>query len=267
MPPSSRRPTPFEGASAALLAGVAAFYVVFLGSTAIYLGWADAAHHLARPVLWERLGLTLSTAMVSTGVAMSLGIPGGYALARLPLPIPHALATLIELPMMVPPATVGVFLIGAVATPPVAPLLEIAGIRLGHSTAGVILCQVAVTTSFALCLCAAAFASVPVRVETVARTLGATWPRAALGVTLPAARNALLGATLTVFARAAAEWEAIMLFVGASRGATDVLPFAVFLDWNEGMMGGVVTMSLMSVAVATLAALGASLARRSSRVR
>jgi len=31
-------------------------------------------------------------------------------------------------------------------------------------------------------------------------------------------------------------------------------------------MGGVVTMSLMSVTVATLASLGASLARRSSRV-
>lgn len=266
MRPSNSRFTPFDGVSSVLLVGVAAFYLLFLASTAVYLGWADAAHHLARPVLWQRLGLTLSTALISTGVAMIVGIPGGYALARLPLPIPRVLATVIELPMMVPPATVGVFLIGAVATPPVAPLLKIAGISLGHSTAGVILCQVAVTTSFAVCLCGAAFASVPVRVETVARTLGATWPRAALGVTLPAARNALLGATLTVFARAAAEWEAVMLFVGASRGATDVLPFAVFLDWNEGMMGGVVTMSLMSVTVATLASLGASLARRSSHV-
>ena len=257
MRPSNSRFTPFDGVSSVLLVGVAAFYLLFLASTAVYLGWADAAHHLARPVLWQRLGLTLSTALISTGVAMIVGIPGGYALARLPLPIPRVLATVIELPMMVPPATVGVFLIGAVATPPVAPLLKIAG---------VILCQVAVTTSVAVCLCAAAFASVPARVETVARTLGATWPRAALGVTLPAARNALLGATLTVFARAAAEWEAVMLFVGASRGATDVLPFAVFLDWNEGMMGGVVTMSLMSVTVATLASLGASLVRRSSRV-
>ncbi len=247
--------------------GLAAFYTVFLASTALYLGWHDAAHHLARPVLWQRLGLTLSTALVSTVLAMALGIPGGYALARLPLPAPHALATLFELPMMVPPATVGVFLLGAVAVPPVAPILEFLGIRLAHSTAGVILCQVCVTASFALCLCAAAFAAVPVRVETVARTLGASWPRAALGVTLPAARNALLGATLTVFARAAAEWEAIMLFAGAARGETDVLPFAVFLDWNEGMMGGVVTMSLLSVALATLAATAASLLRRASRVR
>ncbi len=247
--------------------GIATFYLVLLVSSAVYLGWHDAAWHLARPVVWERLGLTLSTALISTALAMALGIPAGYALARLRLPAPHALATLIELPMMVPPATVGVFLLGALATPPVAPVLEALGLRLAHSTAGVIVCQVTVTTSFAACLCAAAFAAIPARLETVARTLGASWPRAALGVTLPAARNALLGATLTVFARAAAEWEAVMLFAGASRGETDVLPFAVFLDWSEGMMGGVVTMSLLSVTVATLAAALASRLRRAPRVR
>jgi len=59
-----------------------------------------------------------------------------------------------------------------------------------------------------------------------------------------------------VWARAAAEWEALMLFVGAVEGKTDTMPFAVYLDWNGGMMGWVVSMSLVCIlmAVASMAA-------------
>ena len=55
-------------------------------------------------------------------------------------------------------------------------------------------------------------------------------------------------------ARAAAEWEALMLFVGATEGLTDTLPFSVYLDWNGAMMGWVVSSSLVCVLLAVAAA-------------
>jgi molybdate transport system permease protein len=109
---------------------------------------------------------------------------------------------------------------------------------------------VAVTTAFAVRLAAAAFAAVPPRMEAVARALGATWGGAVARVTLPLARRDLAAAALVVFARACAEWESLMLFVGASQGRTDTLPFAVYLDWNGGLLGWALTNSLFCVIIA-----------------
>ena len=75
-------------------------------------------------------------------------------------------------------------------------------------------------------------------------------------VTLPLAISGIIASLIAVWARAAAEWEALMLFVGGIEGQTDVLAFAVYLDWNGGMMGWVVSMSLVCVFLA-IAAMGA----------
>ena len=81
-------------------------------------------------------------------------------------------------------------------------------------------------------------------------------PRTFFCVTLPLAKRGLVASLIVVWARAAAEWEALMLFVGGTEGKTDVLPFAVYLDWNGGMMGWAVSMSVVCVLMA-VAAMGA----------
>jgi molybdate transport system permease protein len=250
----SPRPSLFPllclGAVVLILAG----YLLIVLSSAAYLGWSDAGYFLSHPRLWQRLGLTAWTATLATTISLALALPAGYALSRLRLPCPRLVATLVDLPLMVPPAAVGMFLLGAVKAWPLRPLVEGLGLTLAHAPAGVILCQVAVTAAFGARLTKTAFDAVNPRLEQVSRSLGASLPRTLARVTLPLAKRGIVASAIVIWARAAAEWEALMLFVGGSEGLTDTLPFAVYLDWNGAMMGWVVSLSLVCVLLAVAAA-------------
>jgi len=237
----------FCTAAAVVLLGA---YGALLLANLWYLGLADLLVFLPRERLWVRVWLTVWTATAATALSLLVGIPVGYALSRLPLPWPRAAATVIDLPVMVPPAAVGTFLFGLVGTVPLSWVCEATGLRFGHRTAGVILVQFVVTLAFCCRLMKASFDAVNPRFEMVSRSLGASLPRTLLRVTLPLAKPGLVASAIVVWARAAAEWEGLMLFVGGTMGRTDVLPFSVYLDWNGGLMGEVVTYSLVSVALA-----------------
>lgn len=232
---------------------ILACYVLLVTSNAIYLGWSDGLYFLGHPRMWQRLGLTVWTAAVATATTLVVGVPAGYALSRLRLPWPQLMATLVDLPVMLPPAAVGAFMLGLTASSPARLLL---GDSLDHSVAGVIAVQFVVTVAFCARLMKASFDAVNPRLEQVARSLGAGRARAFATVTLPLAGRGIVASAAVVWARAAAEWEALMLFVGATQGRTDIMPLAVYLDWNGAMMGWVVSMSLVCVllAVATMGA-------------
>jgi molybdate transport system permease protein len=240
----------------AAAASLLAAYLMLVASNALYLGLSDSFYFLRHPRMWERWWLTVWTATTATGLSMLVGVPVGYALSRLRFPCPHLTATLIDLPVMVPPAAVGAFLFGFVRSFPVEPVTAAVGLRLGHNTAGVIFVQFVVTVAFCARLMKAAFDGVNPRFEQVSRSLGAALPRTFRCVTLPLAKRGIVASLIVVWARAAAEWEALMLFVGGTEGQTDVMPFAVYLDWNGAMMGWVTSMSLVCVLMA-VAAMGA----------
>jgi len=227
-------------------------YLFLLASNLMYLGLSDLLIFLPRERLWVRVGLTLYTSVIATFFSLVIGIPAGYALSRLKLPWPSLTSTLLDLPVMVPPAAIGAFLLGFMASFPVKNVCEFLNIEFAHNTAGVILVQFVVTLAFCCRLMKAGFDNVNPRYEAVSRSLGSSLPRTLRKVTLPMAKNSIIASAFIVWARAAAEWEALMIFVGGIMGKTDVLPFSVYLDWNGGLMGEVVTYSLISIAMAVL---------------
>ena len=231
-------------------------YLLLVLSNAIYLGFGDSLYFFSHPRLWSRLALTMWTATASTVISLTVGIPAGYALSRFRFPCPRLMATLVDLPMLIPPAAVGAFLFGFTHTFPIRDILTLFGINLGHTTAGVVFAQFMVTVAFCSRLMKAAFDTINPRLEFVSRSLGASRARTFFHITLPLARRGIIASLIIVWARAAAEWEALMIFVGGTQGRTDTLPFAVYLDWNGGMMGWVVSLSLICVLMA-VAAMGA----------
>lgn len=231
-------------------------YLLLVLSNVIYLGWSDSLYFFGHLRLWNRLLLTAWTATAATALSLCLGIPTGYVLSRFRFPCPRLMATIIDLPVLVPPAAVGVFLFGFTHTFPMREILALLGINLSHTAAGVVFAQFMVTAAFCSRLMKTAFDSVNPRFEFVSRSLGASQPRTFFHITLPLARRGILASLIVVWARAAAEWEALMLFVGGTEGHTDTLPFAVYLDWNGGMMGWVVSLSLICILMA-IAAMGA----------
>jgi len=235
---------------------VFAAYVVLVASNAVYLGWHDIQWFFTRSRMWVRFWLTVRTATTATALSLVVGIPAGYALSRLRFPCPHLTSTLIDLPVMVPPAAVGAFLFGVVHSFPAKQLAALAGVEFAHNVEGVVLVQFVVTAAFCARLMKATFDGVNPRFEQVSRSLGASLPRTLWKVTLPLAKNGIVASSIIVWARAASEWEALMLFVGGTEGQTDVMPFSVYLDWNGGMMGWVVSFSLACIFLA-IASMGA----------
>ncbi|MDM7996263.1 MAG: ABC transporter permease subunit [Acidobacteriota bacterium] len=230
----------------AILAG----YLLLVLSNAVYLGVSDSLYFFRHPRLWNRLFLTAWTATAATACSLCIGIPAGYALSRFRLPCSAWMATLMDLPVLVPPAAVGAFLFGFTHTFPVRDILDLFGISISRTATGVVFAQFVVTVAFCARLMKTAFDRINPRFEFVSRSLGASRQRTFFHVTLPLARRGIIASLIVVWARAAAEWEALMLFVGGTEGKTDTLAFAVYLDWNGGMMGWVVSLSLLCIFMA-----------------
>jgi len=228
-------------------------YVLLAASNWIYLGWHDTLYFFSKSRMWERLWLTVWTATVSTCLSLVIGIPAGYALSRFKFPCRYLFASIIDLPIVVSPAVVGAFLFGITTRFPFDWVSEHYDIYIGRNVYGVLLVQFTVTVAFCTRLMKASFDMIPTRFEAVSNALGASPFRTFFKVVLPMAKNGIIASMIVVWARAAAEWEGLMLFVGATEGKTDIMPFAIYLDWNGGMMGWVTSMSIVCMLMAVSA--------------
>lgn len=229
---------------------VVLFTAVVLTSTILYLGWHDFSYFMSKGRTWSCFFTTAWTSLTATFFSMMIGIPVGYTLSRHKPFCSDLLNTLISLPIMVSPCAIGVFLLAFCKNPPVSEVTQVLGIKFDHAVAGVVLAQFTVTCTFCILLVKASFDTVNTRFESVSRSLGASMWRTFFTVSLPMAKNGLLASLIIVWARAAAEWESLMIFVGGIQGKTDVLPFAVYLDWNSGKLGWALTSSVFCIFIA-----------------
>ena len=230
-----------------------AFYVVMVASNWIYLGWNDTLYFFSQSRMWQRFWLTMWTSTISSAFSLLVGIPAGYALSRFKFPCHNLFASVIDLPIVVSPAVIGAFLFGITTRFPFDVISQHYNIYIGRNGYGVLIVQFTVTAAFCARLMKASFDMIPRRFETVSLSLGASNFRTFFRVVMPMAKNGIIASMIVVWARAAAEWEGLMLFVGASEGKTDIMPFAIYLDWNGGMMGWVTSMTIVCVLMAIVA--------------
>jgi molybdate transport system permease protein len=94
------------------------------------------------------------------------------------------------------------------------------------------------------------FDQISERPEQVALTLGASKAQAFWRVTLPQAGGGALSAGLLAWARALGEFGPILVFSGATRMKTEVLPSTVFLELSTGNLEAAVAVSLLMVIAA-----------------
>lgn len=174
------------------------------------------------------LGLTLQTTLLATTLTIVTGVPVALLLARRHFRGRELLDTLVDLPMTVPPVVGGVALLLAFGRRGlVGRGFEAFGLHLPFSTVAVIMAQVFVASPFFIKAARAGFEAVPPRLESAARTLGASPWHAFWTVTVPLARPALLAGTVLCWARALSEFGATMMFAGNFPGRTQTLSLAV----------------------------------------
>jgi len=203
------------------------------------------------------LRLSLWTTTLSTALAAALGTPLAWWLSRTHSTKAFVVELVVELPIIVPPAVVGVALLTTFG--PQAMLgqwLTRFDVVLPFSTTAVVLAQVTVATPFFVQAAANAFRQVPDDVLDVAMTLGASPSEALWRVALPTALPGLVVGVSLAWARALGEFGATLLFAGNQPGRTQTLPLAIFSTLEQDVDRAVVfAAALALVGIALLLAL------------
>ena len=187
--------------------------------------WSALEHPLVAPALW----LSLKTSVISLGIVVALGLPLAWWLARSSGPRVLLMESLIDLPIVLPPAVIGIALLlafgpsgalgGAMAT---------LGISLPFSSAAVVLAQVVVSAPFFIKAATDAFRALDFDLLLVARTLGHGARSRFFKVALPIALPGLITGASLAWARSLGEFGATLIFAGNLPELTQTMPLAIY---------------------------------------
>lgn len=226
----------------------------------------DVGEALRANATWTALRLSVLTATLTLMLAVLLGTPLAYLLATRRAWWARAAATLIELPIVLPPVVSGIALLtvfgrrGYIGEP-----LADVGISLSFTTAAVVIAQLFVSAPFYIRGAYAGFMAVDPRFEGVAYTLGLSRWRTFRSVTLPLVWPALVGGAVLCWARALGELGATLLFAGSLPGSTQTMPLAILAAFESpaGLAGAVsIAVILVGFAFVLLLALSRLTAAR-----
>jgi len=198
----------------------------------------------------------LADPAITLGLTVLLGTPLAYALARRRFRGAGVIETLVDLPIVLPPAVAGLALLLVFGRRgPVGAALDSIGIDLSFTTVAVILAQLFVAAPLFVRAARAGLGAVDSEVEDAARVDGAGEAAVLALVTLPLARAALAAGAVLAWARALGEFGATIMFAGNVEGVTQTLPLAVYgkfqVNLDESIAAGVL---LVIAALAVLAA-------------
>lgn len=224
----ARRATPIP---IGLLAGIGvAFLAVPLLGLLLRTPWARLPELLSSPIALEALRLSLVCSLGATALAIVMGVPLAWVLARSRISGKTVVRALVTLPLVLPPVVGGVALLLAFGRRGVVGqyLYDWFGIQLPFSTAGVIIAEAFVAMPFLVITLEGALRSADPRFDEAAATLGAGRWTVLRRVTLPLIAPALIAGTVLAWARALGEFGATITFAGNLPGVTQTLPLAVY---------------------------------------
>jgi molybdate transport system permease protein len=233
-----------------------AFLVVFLlgvvgllVADATYIN-ADAVRDVLRSQdIRAATWLSLWSSTLTTLIALTFAIPMGYALSRHRFP-GHILAdTIVDLPIVFPPLVMGLSLLVFFQTP-VGEWLEAHGLGFVYERRGIVLAQFFVAASFGIRSIKSTFDDIDRRQEDVALTLGCTRGQAFWRVALPNARGGIVAGAILTWAKAFGIFGALIIFVGAVRMRTEVLPTTIYLEASIGHIEVALAAALLMILIA-----------------
>jgi molybdate transport system permease protein len=205
------------------------------------------------PAALDALRLSLETTAIALVLIVAVGTPAAYLLATRSFPGHAAVVTLIELPLVLPPAAAGVGLLAALGPKGmIGPELDALGISLPLTTAGVVVALVFVASPFYVRQAQAAFGSLDRTMLEASSTLGATEARTFARVAIPLAWPSLATGAALAWGRALGEFGATLMFAGSFRGVTQTAPLAIFERLSSDFPAA---LALSAVLVAASAAL------------
>jgi molybdate transport system permease protein len=218
--------SPFRAVLVAALAVALAFLTLPVVAIFVDTSPADLLASLGDPVSLDALELSLQTTVVALLLIVVVGTPAAWFLATREFRGKSIVVTLVELPLVLPPAVAGIGLLASLG--PNGVLGGVVGDSLALQKSGVVVALTFVAAPFYLRQAQAAFASLDRSLIEASRTLGAGEARTFLSVAIPNARPGLAAGIALAWGRALGEFGATLMFAGSFRGVTQTAPLAIY---------------------------------------
>jgi molybdate transport system permease protein len=233
---------------------IAAFYTLLIVGMLVadmqYAPPSSWISSLSKPEIQYATKLSLISCTVAALLSLLVAIPTAYLLARVKFPGARLLDAVLDIPIVLPPLVIGISLLIFFQTP-IGQFIE-KYLTFTYTVAGVILAQFTVACAFAVRTMRSTLDQLSFRPEAVALTLGCNRRQAFFYVGLPAAWRGVVTAFTLAWARSLGEFGPILVFAGATRFKTEVLPTTVFLELSVGELNTAVAVSLLMVGMAML---------------
>jgi len=221
--------TGFRILAAAALALLLGFLALPLIALFAETGPGDLVSSLGERGAAEALWLSLRTSLAALVIILAVGTPAAWLIARRDFRGRAVVITLIELPLVLPPAAAGIALLAAFGPSGLAGgAIADAGIELVLQTAGVVVALTFVAAPFYVRGAIAAFEALDGNLLDASRTLGAGEARTFARVGIPGARAGLASGAALAWGRALGEFGATLMFAGSLEGRTQTAPLAIF---------------------------------------
>ena len=170
--------------------------------------WDTLLEGEVRSAIW----LSLYTALIATAVGLVLGVPLAYFLARHSFPGKRLVEALIDVPIVVPHIAAGIALLFVFGKGFfVGSAFDAIGIDFVFAVPGIIIAMIFVSVPLLIDSAKQGFEKVDVRLEKVARTLGASPWQTFFRVSLPLARRSIAGGSVMMWARSISEFGAVLV--------------------------------------------------------
>jgi molybdate transport system permease protein len=223
---------------------------------------ARLVDELSNPVVKDAFLVTLETSVPAQVLIVLFGTPAAYLLATRRFP-GHALAvTLVELPLVLPPAVAGIGLLAAFGRLGLlGSSLDAVGVSLPFTQSAVTVAVAFVASPLYVRQAIAAFEATDANLAAASRTLGAGPARTFFRIALPLARGGLVAGLALSFARGLGEFGATIMFAGSLQRVTQTIPLAIYAEFDRNFdatlaMSGVLVLVSVVLLVALRIGLG-----------
>lgn len=208
---------------------------------------------LGRGVVIDAIVVSLETTLIAQALVLLVGTPAAYLLATRRFPGRSLAITLVELPLVLPPAVAGIGLLAAFGRVGLlGPALSFLGWQVPFTQAAVVMAVAFVASPLYVRQAITAFEAVDPTLVDASRTLGAGEARTFARVFVPLAGAGLAAGAALAFARGLGEFGATIMFAGSLQGRTQTLPLAIYAEFDTNFDTALAIGGLLVVVSATL---------------
>lgn len=219
--------------------------------------WARVPSDLTHEAAWPALRLSLMTTSITVVACLLLGTPLAWLLARSEHAGVRWVRAVLTVPLVLPPVVGGVALLmtwgrnGLVGQH-----LTAFGVQIPFTTVAVVLAETFVAMPYYVLAVEGSMRGLDPRLESVARTLGASDLRYLRTVALPLVLPGVASGIALAWARALGEFGATLTFAGSFPGRTQTAPLAVYaaLEYDPQVAISL-SIALLFVSIAVLGTL------------